>query len=395
LIVSETPLMQQHREVKQRFPNALVLFRVGDFFELFGPDAETACAALGIALTSRDGKVPMAGFPHHALDAHARKLVQAGYSVAVCDQVQDQDSATGLLRREVVRLLTPGTLTEDELLDPRRPNHLAAAWFDGERTGLAWADLSTGAFHAVDVPWARLADELGRLAPSECLYADAAPDRLTDLLRQAVAGMALTARPGWLFDPTCARAALLGHFQVGTASGFGFEDNQACLCAAGAVLLYLKEACRDGLAHLRRPRPYRADGHLILDEVTRRGLELTRTLREGNREGSLLSVIDRTVTGMGARLLQESLLAPLTDRAAIEARLEDGPVPSSLPADAGRVAFPVPVLAVAVHSAWGNRSVLRCGRVPGVVWAEGDLAVRSRREESRCAALLTRISASG
>jgi DNA mismatch repair protein MutS len=305
--------MQQYREVKQRYPDALVLFRVGDFFELFEADAETACKALGLALTSRDRGVPMAGFPHHALEAHARKLVQAGHSVAVCDQVEEDGPGTGLLRREVVRVLTPGTLTDDDLLDPRRANHLAAMWFEEERFGLAWADLSTGTFHAADVDRARLGDELGRLAPAECLVPEDTPDRLTALLSSAVPGMALTRRPGWLFDPDCARAALLEHFHVGTTEG---------VCAAGAVLLYLKEACRAGLAHLRRPRPYRPEGHLLLDEVTRRSLELTRTLREGKREGSLLACLDRTVTGMGARLLQESLLAPLVDRIAIEGRLD-------------------------------------------------------------------------
>jgi DNA mismatch repair protein MutS len=332
--------MQQYREVKARYPNALVLFRVGDFFELFEADAEAACGAIGLALTNRDKGVPMAGFPHHALEANAHMLVQAGHSVVVCDQVEAGSAASALsplpsqagaspsqaqgalLRREVVRVLTPGTLTEDELLDPRRANHLAAVWAEGERIGLAWADLSTGAFHAADVDWSRLADELGRLSPAECLHAEGGPDRLTDQLRAAVPGMTLTPRPGWVFDPASARAALFSHFRVGTSSGFGFDDRQCCVCAAGAVLLYLQETSRAGLAHLRRPRPYRPEGFLILDEVTRRGLELTRTLREGTRAGSLLTYLDRTVTAMGARLLQESLLAPLTDRAAIEARLD-------------------------------------------------------------------------
>jgi DNA mismatch repair protein MutS len=314
--------MQQYREVKEQYPNALVLFRVGDFFELFDADAEAASRALGLALTSRDKSVPMAGFPHHALDAHVRKLVQAGHCVAVCDQVEDSAAAPGLMSREVVRVVTPGTVLEDDLLDPRRANHLAAVWPEGDRVGLAWADLSTGAFHATDVGWTRLADELGRLTPAECLHVDGAPARLTGLLRAAVPGMALTSRPDWTLDPATARAALFRHFRVLTPVGFGFEDAQPCLTAAGALLLYLQETCKASLAHLRRPRPYRPESHLVLDEVTRRGLELTRTFRDGAREGSLLSFLDRTVTPMGARLLEESLLAPLTDRAAIGARLD-------------------------------------------------------------------------
>ena len=320
--MSDTPLMQQYREVKQRHPTALVLFRVGDFFELFEQDAEIASAVLGLTITSRDKAVPMAGFPHHALDPHVRKLVQAGHSVAVCDQVEGPAAAQGLVRREVVRVVTPGTITDDDVLDPRQANHLVAAWPEGDRVGLAWADLSTGAFHAADVDWPRLADELGRLAPAECLHAEGAPARLTDLLRAAVPGKPLTARPDWTFDAASARASLFHHFRVLTPAGFGFEDAQPCLAAAGALLLYLQETCKANLAHLRRPRPYHPESHLLLDEVTRRSLELTRTLRDGTREGSLLSFLARTVTPMGARLLQESLLAPLTDRAGIEARLD-------------------------------------------------------------------------
>jgi DNA mismatch repair protein MutS len=313
--------MQQYREVKGRHPGALVLFRVGDFFELFDDDAQTAARVLGLALTSRDKTIPMAGFPHHALDAHARKLVRAGHCVAVCDQVEDPAAAQGLVRREVVRVVTPGTVTEEELLDPRRANHLVAAWPQGDRVGLAWADLSTGDFQAADVVWERLGDELGRLAPVECLHAEDAA-KLPELLRAAAPAAAHTARPGWTFEPATARATLFRNYKVLTPTGFGFDERQPCLSAAGALLLYLQETCKASLAHLRRPRPYRPEGHLILDEVTRRGLELTRTLREGGREGSLLSYLDRTVTPMGARLLQESLLAPLTDRAAIEARLD-------------------------------------------------------------------------
>src|SRR5262245_6930126 len=188
--------MQQYREVKERHPNALVLFRVGDFFELFDADAETASRVLGLAMTTRDKTIPMAGFPHHALDAHARKLVQAGHCVAVCDQVEDPAAAQGLVRREVVRVLTPGTVTEEELLDPRRANHLLAVWPQGDRVGLAWADLSTGDFQAADVAWERLGDELGRLAPVECLHAEDAAARLPELLRAVVPGAAHTARPG-------------------------------------------------------------------------------------------------------------------------------------------------------------------------------------------------------
>ncbi len=318
--MSLTPMMQQYREAKERHPGMLLLFRMGDFYETFHEDAEVAARVLGLTLTSRDKTIPMAGFPHHSLDHHLHKLLHAGHRVAICDQMEDAALAKGLVRREVTRVVTPGTVTEDELLDPQRANYLAALAPDGARVGLAWVDLSTGQFQAADVADTGLADDLARLAPAECLHAERTAARLADPLRAACPGMALTARPDWTFEAASARAALFTHFGVRTLAGFGFEDEQPCLWAAGALLLYLQETLKAGLAHLHRLRPYRQTRHLVLDEVTRRSLELTRTLREGERAGSLLSVIDRTVTPMGARLLQEWILTPLAERRPIEER---------------------------------------------------------------------------
>jgi DNA mismatch repair protein MutS len=315
-------MMQQYRDAKARHPGMLLFFRNGDFYELFEDDAELGSRLLGITLTRRDKEIPMAGVPHHALDRYLARLLQAGHRVAICDQVEDPAQAKGLVRREVTRVVTPGTLTEDNLLDPRRSNHLVAVHAAGETVGLAWVELSTGQFQAADVPWPRLADELGRLAPAECLLSDDGPAHLAERLREAAPAMALTARPGWTFDSNSARAALFHHFSVNTLAGFGFDDTQPCLVAAGALLLYVQETLKASLGHLSRLRPYRQDRFLFLDEVTRRSLELTRTLRDGERQGSLLSVLDRTVTAMGARLLQEWVLAPLAERAAIEARLD-------------------------------------------------------------------------
>jgi DNA mismatch repair protein MutS len=317
-----TPMMQQYREAKERHPGMLLLFRMGDFYELFDDDAEVASRVLGLTLTSRDKTIPMAGFPHHALDSHLRKLLQAGHRVAICDQVEDPALARGLVKREVTRVVTPGTLTEDNLLDPRQANHLVALHPHGPLLGLAWVELSTGEFQAADVTWARLADELARLAPAECLCPETEPAPLRERLHQAAPTMAVTTRPDWTFDAATARAALFHHFGITTLAGFGFEDDQPCLVAAGALVLYLQETLKASLAHLNRLRPYRQERFLFLDEVTRRSLELTRTLREGERSGSLLSVLDRTTTAMGARLLQEWIVAPLRDRSAIEARLD-------------------------------------------------------------------------
>ncbi|HKI35047.1 MAG TPA: DNA mismatch repair protein MutS [Gemmataceae bacterium] len=317
-----TPMMQQYREAKSRHPGMLLFFRNGDFYELFEEDAELGSRLLGIALTRRDKEIPMAGVPHHALDRYLARLLQAGHRVAICEQVEEASQAKGLIRREVTRVVTPGTLTEDNLLDPRRSNHLVAVAAAGDTVGLAWVELSTGQFQAADVSWQRLADELGRLAPAECLTSEDGPAHLGARLREAAPATALTARPGWTFDANTARAALFHHFGVNTLAGFGFDDTQACLVAAGALLLYVQETLKASLGHLSRLRPYRQDRFLFLDEVTRRSLELTRTLRDGQREGSLLSVLDRTVTAMGARLLQEWVVAPLAERLAIEARLD-------------------------------------------------------------------------
>jgi len=315
-------MMQQYREAKERHPGMLLLFRMGDFYELFEDDAEVAARVLGLTLTSRDKTIPMAGFPHHALENHLRKLLHSGHRVAICDQVEDPALAKGLVRREVTRVVTPGTLTEDDLLDPRQANHLAALYPAGDQVGLAWVELSTGEFLATDVPVDRLADELGRLTPAECLCAESAETTLGERVRQASANTALTARPEWSFEPSSASQILYKHFRIATLTGLGFEAEQPCVAAAGALLLYLQETLKANLAHIGRLRPYRQDDFLLLDEVTRRSLELVRTLRDGGRDGSLLSVLDRTVTPMGTRLLQEWIVAPLADHAAITARLD-------------------------------------------------------------------------
>ncbi len=321
-------MMKQFRDAKERHPGTIVLFRNGDFYELFEEDAEIGSRLLGITLTKRDKEIPMAGVPYHALERYLGKLLQAGHRVAICEQMEDPRAVKGRpVRREVVRVVTPGTLTEDDLLDPLRSNHLLAFVPPNGRApaGLAWVELSTGMFQAADVPEPRLADEVLRLAPSEYLFAETAADETASLLqrlRDALPRLTSTSRPDWTFDPKTAHDALLGHFGVSTMAGFGFEDRQPCLIAAGALLLYLRETLQARLAHLTRLRPCSDRGFLFLDEVTRRSLELTRTLRDNARVGSLLSALDRTVTPMGARCLHDWLLAPLADREAIEARLD-------------------------------------------------------------------------
>jgi DNA mismatch repair protein MutS len=315
-------MMQQYQEAKERHPGTLLLFHMGDFYELFHDDAELAARELQLTLTSRDKdrQVKMAGFPHDALDGYLRRLLAAGHRVAICEQVEEASQAVGLVRREVVRVVTPGTLTEDALLDPKRSNHLAAVVLHGMTAGVAWVELTTGNFHAADLPASRLVEELARLEIAECLWPEARPQDVLGPLKTALPQMGVTPRPDWQFDADTARQTLHRHFQIQTLQGFGFDDDDICLAAAGAVLLYLQETLKASLAHLRKLQLYRPGTVLFLDGVTRRSLELTKTLREGRREGSVLAAIDRTVTSMGARLLQDWLLAPLTEKPLLEKR---------------------------------------------------------------------------
>jgi DNA mismatch repair protein MutS len=322
---SLTPMMQQYRELKARDPDALLLFRMGDFYELFGEDAERAAGLLGLTLTSRDkgpDAMPMAGFPHPALETYLAKIVQAGMRAAVCEQVEDSREAKGLVKRDVVRVVTPGTLTDDELLDPRTANYLAAAVEAGGKMGLAWVELSTGRFSLTGLMRQELVDELARLSPAEILISELSLDAPWARALRSQSGMALTVRPSWDFQAEQARSTLFDQFKTKTLAGFGIDDRSVEVQAAGALLAYLRETQKTSLGHITRLIPYRRADTLALDEMTRRSLELVRTLREGKREGSVLSVIDCSATPMGARLLSEWLTSPLTSTELIAERLE-------------------------------------------------------------------------
>ena len=317
-------MMQQYRELKARDPDALLLFRMGDFYELFGDDAERASALLGLTLTSRDkgaDAVPMAGFPHPALDTYLAKIVQAGLRAAVCEQIEDAREAKGLVRRDVVRIVTPGTLTDDELLDPRTANYLAAIVEAGGKLGLAWVELSMGRFSLTGLLRHELIDEVARLNPAEVLISELSNDTPWARLLRSQSGMAFTVRPSWDFQPEQARTTLFEQFRTKTLAGFGIDDYSPEVQAAGALMAYLRETQKAALGHITRLIPYRRADTLALDEMTRRSLELVRTLREGKREGSLLSVIDCSATPMGARLLSDWLTSPLTSTELIAERL--------------------------------------------------------------------------
>lgn len=321
-----TPMLERYREVKAQNPGSLLLFRMGDFYELFFEDAEIGAKVLGLTLTSRDkgsaNPVPMAGFPYHALENYLHKLIRAGHRAAICEQVEDPKKAKGMVKREVTQVVTPGTLTDENLLDPRESNYLASVFVTKSLVGLAWLELSSGRFFTTDLTLENLPDELARLRPSELLVSEnpAREDEVWPRLR--LRDMFVTKRPPWCFAAEHCMEKLLGHFEVKTLEGFDLEVGSPGVTAAGALLEYVQETQKSSLTHIVKLEPWRRGKNLIIDEATRASLELTRTLREGRRDGSLLDVIDETVSPMGARLLAEWLSNPLTEIKLIEARLD-------------------------------------------------------------------------
>jgi DNA mismatch repair protein MutS len=316
--------MQQYREIKSRHQNALLFFRMGDFYEMFYEDAEVASRTLGLTLTSRNNggaaEVPLAGVPVRALNEYLRRLVQQGFRVAICEQVEDPKLAKGIVRREVIETVTPGASFSDDLLDGARNNFLCAVQVAGEFAGVAAADLSTGEFRLVVTRSGDTEAVLARLSPREILV----PSNRADA--QALASgldILLTSREGWEFEAALAEQALADHFAVRSLEGFGIgAGDSVAVGAAGALLRYLNELQPSGVPHLARPVVERPGGAMPLDEMTRRNLELVESLRGTDQSGTLLAVLNRTQTPMGARMLRQWILAPLTEPAAIELRLD-------------------------------------------------------------------------
>jgi DNA mismatch repair protein MutS len=322
-----TPMMQQYLRIKAAHQNAILMFRLGDFYEMFYDDAKTAAKILGLTLTSRqkgDKAVPMAGVPYHAVESYVQRLIRAGYKVAICDQIQDPEEAKGIVDRDVTRVLTAGTLTEEGMLPAKSHNYLAAVLVDDGAAGLSWVDLSTGAFYVEDVSPSQILDELARIQPSECLIPEEASGSDQAAIKHArdnFEGM-LTARPDWTFGRDTAMRTLLEHFKVGSLDGFGCGDLGVSLCAAGAIVNYLQETQKTSLGHINKLTRFVREQCVVLDRATQRSLELTQTMHTGEKEGSLLWVLDQTCTSMGGRLLREWVTSPLKDAQAIRARQE-------------------------------------------------------------------------
>ena len=318
--------MQQYREIKARHQDAILFFRMGDFYEMFYEDAEVASRTLGLTLTSRNNggasEVPLAGVPVKAAGEYLKRLVQNGFRVSICEQTEDPKFAKGIVKREVIETVTPGAAFSDDLLDGTRNNYLCALNRSGDVVGVGCTDLSTGELRLTIVGAQDLDATLARFTPREIIVARGQDFGLTLKGPIGEEGPMVAEREAWEFDASLARDQLLEHFQVSSLASFGIDDSDSvAIGAAGALLRYLRELQPAGTPHLGRPRIERPGGVMPLDEMTRRNLELVDSMR-GESSGTLLAVLDRTLTPMGARLLRHWLLAPLVDHAQIEQRLD-------------------------------------------------------------------------
>ncbi|MFZ9023528.1 MAG: DNA mismatch repair protein MutS, partial [Anaerohalosphaeraceae bacterium] len=325
-----TPAMKQFHHFKQKYPDAVLFFRMGDFYETFHEDARTVSRVLGLVLTSR-GKsagnpIPLAGLPYHAVDGYLKKMLQAGYKVAVCEQVEDPKKAKGVVKRDVVRVVTPGTLTDDMLLDAKEDNYLCAISLGRKDAALSWVDISTGHFYVQQVTESKILDEVLRLSPREVLLAEcrgqlfeAEQKKMIKQIEQ-LTGAVITERPGWFFDSYTAKEKLLKHFQTNTLEGFGIADDFEGIRAAGAILEYLDETQKTALGHITSIRLRQPMQYLQIDPTSLRSLEVLQTIRGESAKGTLLEAIDQTATGMGSRMLRAWVCMPLRQVNAIEAR---------------------------------------------------------------------------
>ena len=330
-----TPMMQQYLEIKEKHPGTILFYRMGDFYEMFFEDAVEASKILGITLTSRNKKsdteqVPMCGIPYHALQGYLAKMVQAGKRIAICEQVEDPATAKGIVKREVVQVVTPGVVTDSQLLDDKSNNFVASlsSSKNGDILGVSFLDVTTGEFLAGEFTDASRAetvvDQLTRLTPTEILIPGEHSQSIDNVIEQAtilMPGLCITPRIASLFDLEVSRERLLEHFQILTLDGFGCAHFTDGFIAAAVLLDYIEETQKSAIHHIEKLTPIELDAILQIDDSSRRNLELTQTIIGGNRSGSLLSVLDLTCTPMGARFLKQAILFPLQDQTRIKARL--------------------------------------------------------------------------
>ena len=323
-----SPMMQEYLKTKEQYSDAILFYRLGDFYEMFFDDALTATKELELTLTGKDcgleERAPMCGVPFHAAETYIKRLIEKGYKVAICEQVEDPKKAKGLVKREVIRVVTPGTTLDAASLDESKNNYLMAIVSMEDQFGCAIADITTGDcfLTEVDRP-SRLLDEINKFVPAEIICNDAFfmsgvdTDDLKDRL-----GICIFPLDAWYFDDSLCQRTLKDHFHVNTLDGLGIADYDSGVIAAGALFLYLQETQKTALSQMTSIRPYAADKFMLIDSSSRRNLELVETLREKNKRGSLLWVLDKTKTAMGARTLRSYVEQPLIDPDEINNRLE-------------------------------------------------------------------------
>lgn len=321
-------MMKQYMETKSQYQDCILFYRLGDFYEMFFDDALTASRELEITLTGKscgqEERAPMCGVPYHAVEGYLNRLVSKGYKVAICEQVEDPKSAKGIVKREVVRIVTPGTNMDPQALDETRNNYIMCIVYIADRYGVSVADISTGDYFVTEIPdSSKLTDEIYRFSPSEIICNEAFYMSGMDLdgLKDRF-GVTIYSLDPWYFDDAVCRQKLLEHFKVSSFAGLGLEDYDCGLISAGALLSYLLETQKNSLSNLTHITPYSAGKYMMLDSSTRRNLELCETLREKQKRGSLLWVLDKTKTAMGARTLRKYVEQPLIDRKEILMRLD-------------------------------------------------------------------------
>jgi DNA mismatch repair protein MutS len=325
-----TPLMKQYSQVKARYPDTILLFRMGDFYETFEEDAKVTARVLGITLTKRGngaaGEIPLAGFPHHALDAYLPRLLKAGLRVAVCEQLEDPKFAKGIVKRDVIEVVTPGVTFSDKLLDQKQNNYLAAvalpsAVATGDDTiGFAFIDVSTAEFSVSEFPLKHLSEQVATLHPAELLVQKRDHATLQEVLGRAYTGL-YTRLDDWILNRDYGYELLVNHFRTKSLKGFGIDEMTSGITAAGAVMNYLQETQKANLSHLRKIVPHDITGYIVLDPATKRNLEITSSMA-GVSEGTLFSVLDKTGTPMGGRLLKRWINLPLNRLEPIIRRLD-------------------------------------------------------------------------
>ena len=317
-------MMKQYMETKSQYQDCILFYRLGDFYEMFFDDALTASRELEITLTGKncgqEERAPMCGVPYHAVEGYLNRLVSKGYKVAICEQVEDPKTAKGIVKREVVRIVTPGTNLDTQALDESRNNYIMCIVYIADRYGVSVADITTGDYFVTEfTDSGKLMDEICRFAPSEIICNEAFYMSGMDLdgMKDRL-GITIYSLDAWYFDDAVCRQKLLDHFKVSSFAGLGLADYDCGVISAGALLQYLLETQKNDLSNLTHITPYAAGKYMMLDSSTRRNLELCETLREKQKRGSLLWVLDKTKTAMGARTLRKYVEQPLIEKAEIE-----------------------------------------------------------------------------